>query len=59
MGGFAVCLAHTAKPKSHTMKALPCVAHDEEHTTKPPTVKLTFTYDQIVGTRQSFAVSQP
>jgi hypothetical protein len=49
-GVFAVCLAHTAKPKSHTTKALPCVAHGEEYTTNPPTVNLTFTHGQIVGT---------
>jgi hypothetical protein len=49
---------HTAKPKPHTAKALSCVAHGEEHTANPPTVNLTFTHGQIVGTRRSFAVSQ-
>ena len=57
-GGFAVCLAHTAKPKPHTTKVLPCVAHGEEHTANPSTVNFTFTHGQIAGTRRSFAESQ-
>ena len=56
--GFAVCLAHTAKPKLHTAKALPCVAHGKEHTANSFTVNPIFTHGQIMGTRRNFAVSQ-
>jgi hypothetical protein len=58
LGGFAVCLGHTTKPKSLTAKALPCVAHGEEHTANSPTVNFNFAHGEIAGTRRSFAVSQ-
>jgi len=41
-----------AQQSPNTAKALPCVAHGEEHTRNPPMVNITFTHGQIISTRQ-------